>query len=40
MGLSEHARGLLTAFESIYREHPDAISATTIEFWRGAVGEA
>jgi hypothetical protein len=39
LGLGEFARGLLAALESIYREHPGVISATTLEFWQRAVAE-
>jgi hypothetical protein len=37
LGLEEMARALLACLERIAREHPHAVSSTTLNYWRKAV---
>jgi hypothetical protein len=36
LGLSAHARALYVCLAAIARDHPQAISATTVSYWRSA----
>ena len=38
LGLADHGRGLYRCLAAIARDHPAAISATTLAYWRRAAG--
>ena len=38
LGLEDHARALFNRLDAIARDHPHAVSATTLAYWRKAVG--
>jgi hypothetical protein len=36
LGLGDHSRALFACLAAIARDHPDAVSATTLDYWRRA----
>jgi hypothetical protein len=38
LGLGDHSRALWACLEAIARDHPHAVSATTLDYWRRAAG--
>jgi hypothetical protein len=38
LGLEDYSRGLFTILEKIALDHPNQVSAWTVEFWRSAAG--